>query len=147
MQLRNQILRIVATPDRAWLTILGGILLLCREFVAPGRVIPGVLGGAGVILGAVALTEYRLNAQGLSLLLLSIALLALIWRWRPWYFPALIAAGAGASGARILVLPPWKISASVALATMPALLLVGYLLSVAVRARMNKMAPRYSSRR
>src|SRR4051794_23546491 len=147
MQLRNQILQIVATPDRTWLTILGGILLLCREFIAPGRIIPGVLGGCGVILGAVALTEYRLNPQGLSALLLSIALLLLIWRWRPWYFPTLLAASVGASGARLLVLPPWKISAGVALATMPALVLVGYLLSIAVRARMNKLSLRYPTTR
>jgi hypothetical protein len=49
MNLRQALLGFVASPDRAWLTLLGGALLIARECVAPGRVIPGLLGGVMLI--------------------------------------------------------------------------------------------------
>lgn len=52
MNLRSTLLRFVASPDRAWLTLLAGSLLIARECVAPGRVIPGLLGAIMLITAA-----------------------------------------------------------------------------------------------
>jgi len=138
--MRHWLLNLVATPDRAWLTLLAGILLLCREFIAPGRVIPGVLGGIGVVLSFQALSGYHVDSTGIALLLGAVAALLLQSYRRLVFIPAAAAAILAALGARWLIAPPWRISPAVAMCSVPAVALLGFLLHTAVRARRNKKA-------
>lgn len=86
MNLRDALLRFVATPDRAWLVLLGGALLIARECVAPGRVIPGLLGGIAFITAA-----YHLPSAVPGLAAVA-GLLYLQARRQAWYLPSVAAA-------------------------------------------------------
>lgn len=88
MELREILLRIVASPDRAWLALLAGLLLIARECTAPGLILPGLLGG---VLSCVAL--WHLPAAVPGLLICGI-LLILQARHRFWFIPGALAASA-----------------------------------------------------
>jgi membrane-bound serine protease (ClpP class) len=138
MDLRASLLSLVGTPDRAWFTLLVGVLLVTRELSAPGRVLPGILGGVAVLTAANALTEYRLTLQGITMLGAGIGLVVLqgFRRWQ--YVPGAAAAGAIAGGARLLLAPPWQISWRAAAAGAVVAAICAALFRVAVRARRRK---------
>jgi len=144
MPVHTSLLQLVATPDRAWLMLLAGSLLLSREFIAPGRVLPGVLGGVAMVLAVHALLTggYRLNSAGAGMLGGALMLLVLQARWpRPWCWVGTGAASVlAAAGARWLVAASWQISPGVALATIPDAALLGFLANTAVRAYANKVS-------
>ena len=48
---RDSILTALRDPTRAWIVILIGLVLIYREFNAPGRVLPGVFGGVAACVG------------------------------------------------------------------------------------------------
>jgi membrane-bound serine protease (ClpP class) len=135
--MRTALLQLVATPDRAWLTLLAGSMLLAREFTAPGRVLPGVLGGLGLVLGGFGL--WPVSPGGAALFSLTLVLLAVqAWWARPW--PGMIAAAVcGTVTARYLADAPRQISFPAALATVPAAGVLAWLLWVARRAYINKV--------
>ena len=139
MSIRATLLQIAATPDRAWLTLLAGSIFIAREFVAPGRVVPGVLGGLGLVLGIYGLSGFRINPSGAALLFATLATLTAQAWWPRWLPGALAAAIVGTAAARYLLAPPFQISVPAALATAPAAFLLAWLLFMARRAYINKV--------
>ena len=138
MSLRSALLSLVATPDRAWLTLLAGVLLIARELAAPGRIFPGILGAVGVFTAASALSEYRIAHLGGAALFFSLILIALQSLRRLFWLPAIGAACLMAAGARTLILPPWQISWQAAAAGVPVAILMCVLGRTAVRGYRNK---------
>lgn len=138
MNLRSSFLLLVATPDRAWLVLLAGALLIARECTGPGRILPGLIGGIAVLTAGNALLEFGFTATGL--LLLAVAML-LGWleavRGR-YHIPMMAAAVCTVFAARLLVAPPWQISWAAAAAGAPVMAILAWLASVGVRARRNK---------
>jgi membrane-bound serine protease (ClpP class) len=140
MDLRASLLSLVGTPDRAWFALLVGVLLITRELTAPGRVLPGILGGVAVIAAVNALTDYRLTLQGLAMVASGVVL-AILQGFRRWrYLPGAAAIGTIAGGARLLVAPPWQISWLAAAAGAVVTGICAALFHIAVRARRSKLS-------
>lgn len=138
MDLRTTLLSLAATPDRAWLVLLTGILLVTREFAAPGRILPGVLGAIAIFTAGNALREYQLSPAGLTAVAAAFALTTL-QAFRRWmWLPGAAAAGFLAAGARGLTSPPWQISWPVAITGVPVILILTVLGRWAVRGYRNK---------
>lgn len=94
MDLRELLLRTVASPDRAWLTLLAGLLLIARECAAPGRVFPGMIGAVLVLTAG-----WHLPAAMPGILAAGV-LLILQARHRFWFIPGALAASAAIIAAR-----------------------------------------------
>jgi len=75
MRLAQRLLNILADPNIAYLLMMAGVLGLYVEMTHPGVVFPGVVGGICLVLGLTALHVLPVNASGLALLLLGVALL------------------------------------------------------------------------
>ena len=72
----ERLLHVLASPDLAVMLLMAGALGLYIEFTQPGMVVPGVLGAACLILGAIALQILPFSWLGLIVFLAGIALLA-----------------------------------------------------------------------
>ena len=144
--LRQKIISAIADPNIALILLVIGALCIYVEFSSPGMVAPGVAGAILVLLGLSALSVLPINWLGVALLLLAFTLFAL---------EAKIAAhgvlGVGGTvcmvlGAVMLVNSPYpemRIHWSTAIAlALPFSLITVLLLSLAVRARRNKVADR-----
>jgi membrane-bound serine protease (ClpP class) len=77
MTLRQRILSAVAHPNIAYLLLSLGMLGLTVELWNPGSILPGVVGGVCLLLGAFALQLLPVNYAGLLLMLFGLALFAL----------------------------------------------------------------------
>jgi membrane-bound serine protease (ClpP class) len=130
MDLRSALLALFATPDRGWLALLVGILLIVRELVRPGSIWPGLTGAVLAITAVV-----QLGTRGLPLVVSAVALTVAAGFVRPWYVP-----GAGAALVAMHAGRAWFVSWPAAIAGAPVVLLAAWLLRIAVRARANKMA-------
>lgn len=120
----------VATPDRTWLTLLAGALLIARECVAPGRVLPGLTGGVLFVLALWNLGSAPGPRAGVA------AVAVLLWLqtrygWR--YTPTALAAGLGVVTARHTG-AAWPAS----LASLPAIAILGVLIRIAALGRAKK---------
>ncbi len=141
--LRQKIISAIADPNLALVLLVIGALCIYVEFSSPGLVVPGVAGSILLLLGLSALSVLPINWLGAALLLLSFALFAL---------EAKVAAhgvlGVGGTvtmvlGAVMLVnspFPEMRIHLATALAlAIPFSLITIMLLSLAIRARRNKV--------
>lgn len=72
---RNQLLGLIAHPLVAYVLLLVGIYGSIFELVNPGAALPGVLGGICLLLALFAFQVLPVNAAGLALLLLGLALM------------------------------------------------------------------------
>jgi membrane-bound serine protease (ClpP class) len=139
----EHLLRAIADPNIALLLVVLGVFGIYAEFCSPGLLAPGVMGALFLFLGFTALSRLPINRIGVAITILGLVLCVLEARW-----PArgiLTAAGALALvvGAAALIDPAgsgprihW--STAVALA-IPFALVTSFLLSVAIRARRNKI--------
>ncbi len=75
MRFAQRLLDVLADPNVAYLLMMAGILGLYIEFTHPGVVFPGVAGAICLLLALAALHVLPVNASGLGLLALGIALL------------------------------------------------------------------------
>ena len=71
---RTQLLAVITNPSIAYILLMGGLYGLLFEFMSPGFVLPGVVGGICLLLGLFALQLLPVNYAGLGLILLGVAL-------------------------------------------------------------------------
>ena len=141
--IRQRVLSAIADPNIALLLLVLGALGIYAEFSSPGMVLPGVLGAIAVLLGLGALALFPIGWLGAALVILGLTFFVLEAKFAT--HGILTAGGAIALllGALLLIDTPdpaLHIRFSMALAvTIPFALITSFLLSVAVRARRNKV--------
>ncbi len=74
MDWHHRVLHILSNPNIAYLLMMLGFYGLIYEFINPGAIFPGVVGGMCVIIGLFALQTLPINYAGLLLLLLGLGL-------------------------------------------------------------------------
>jgi membrane-bound serine protease (ClpP class) len=138
-EIRAALLQLVATPDRALLTLVIGSLLIYRELNRPGWIVPGIFGGVAVLTALYSFLDYRLTVLGI--VLLSLGLFAVLlqiagdWFWIPGIAGAILLT----LGARFTVAWPWQISWAASLTMIPFAAITIFLLRTAIRGRRNKL--------
>ena len=141
---RQRIISAVADPNIALVLLVLGALGLYIEFSTPGMIAPGVFGGILILLGLSAISVLPINWLGAALLLLAFALFALEVKFASHGVLGVGGAVAMVLGAVMLVdspIPELRIHWSTALAvTLPFSAITLFLLTIAVRARRNKVA-------
>ena len=116
--------------------MLAGIVMIYREFMAPGRVLPGIAGGVAVSVGAYALGQHPLRFSAVAMILAGVGLIVLQGFGRWYWLPSVLAAVLITLGARELTVPP--ISLGPAATAIPLSLASGFLLHTALAARRRK---------
>lgn len=72
---RTEILSVLTNPNVALILMLVGIYGLIFEFLNPGALVPGTVGGISLIMGLYSLALLPLNWAGVGLILLGLALI------------------------------------------------------------------------
>lgn len=132
---RTRLLMALTDPSVAVILMMIGIYGLLFEFMSPGFVLPGVLGGICLLIGLYALQLLPINYAGVALILLGMAFLV-----AEAFVPSFGALGLGgvaalAIGMVILVDPetapgfaiPWSFIAGVVAITATAVVVTAYL--------------------
>ena len=141
--LRQKIISAIADPNIALVLLVIGALGIYVEFSSPGLIAPGVFGGILVLLGLSAISVLPINWLGAALLVLAFTLFVLEVK-----FTSHGVLGAGGALAMVLgsvmlvesPVPELRIHWSTALAvTLPFSAITVFLLTIAVRARRNKV--------
>ncbi|MFN3943495.1 MAG: NfeD family protein [Allosphingosinicella sp.] len=73
---RNRLLAAITNPNIALILMMIGVYGLFFEFMNPGALYPGTIGAIALLLGFYALAALPVNAAGIGLILLGIALMA-----------------------------------------------------------------------
>jgi membrane-bound serine protease (ClpP class) len=134
--LRQTILNAASDPNIALALVIVGALWIYAEFLAPGKVIPGMVGSLLMVLGLKALAAFPVVPIALLVILIGLACFyrAATVRERAWT----------AIGAVSFVAGTWKLGggrihfATAACLGVPFALITSFLLSIAMRARRNK---------
>jgi len=141
--LRQRIIAAIADPNIALVLLIVGALAIYVEFTAPGLIAPGAIGAILVLLGLSALSVLPINALGAALLLAAFILFVLEAKFAAHGILGICGATAMVLGAVLLVdspLPELRVRWSTAFAlAIPFSLITVFLLSIAVRARRNKV--------
>ncbi|MBX9601206.1 MAG: nodulation protein NfeD [Bryobacteraceae bacterium] len=141
LSMREKIVSRVADPNAGFVLLVLGILGLYAEFTSPGLVLPGVVGAIALLLGLSALSVLPINALGVALLVLSVALFVLEAKYASHGILGAGGAVAMVLGAVLLIEGPpelriqWKTALAVAV---PFSLITMFLLSLVMKARRNK---------
>ncbi|HVW83619.1 MAG TPA: nodulation protein NfeD [Bryobacteraceae bacterium] len=143
LSLRQRVLRGIADPNIALLLLVLGAVCIYAEFSNPGMVAPGVIGSILVLLGLTALAMFPIDWLGAALMILALVFFALEAKFVTHGVLTLGGAAAMTLGAILLIdttLPELRIRWTTALAvSVPFALITTFLLSIAVRARRNKV--------
>jgi membrane-bound serine protease (ClpP class) len=133
---RSTVLAALADPNRAWITLVVGLLLIYRECLAPGRVLPGVFGGVAVTVALYSLLQHPWRGEAVAMIAGGLVLIFVqaVRRW--FWLPSILAAILLTLGAHRLTEPP--IAFLLAAAAVPLSGITVFLLRTAVRARRNK---------
>lgn len=75
LDLRYKVLSLCTDPELAYMMLLGSLGLLYFELTHPGTVIPGVVGGVGLVVAMLALHKLDVEWAGLILIFLGVALM------------------------------------------------------------------------
>jgi len=141
--LRQRIISAIADPNIALVLLIVGALCLYIEFNSPGLVVPGVAGAIMMLLGLSAISVLPINWLGACLLLLAFALFVLEAKFGTHGILAMGGAISMVLGAVMLIdspLPEMRIHWGTAIAlSLPFSIITVFLLSLAVRARRNKV--------
>lgn len=136
---RTRLLAVITDPGVAYLLLMLGFYGLLFEFLSPGMVAPGVIGGISLLLGLFALQMLPFSYTGLALIVLGVSLMV-----GEHFAPGFGVLGLGGVAAfvmgSIMLIDtdspgyriPWPLIAGVAVASAGFLLLV---LNFALRAR------------
>ena len=140
---RQRIISAIADPNIALVLLVVGALAIYVEFSSPGLIAPGVVGAILVLLGLSAISVLPINWLGAALLLVSFTLFALEAKFAAH---GVLAVGGTVSmvlGAVMLIdspLPEMRVHLITALGlALPFGLITAWLVSLAVRARSNKV--------
>lgn len=140
---RERMISAIADPNIALILLVIGALAVYVEFQSPGMIAPGVVGALLILLGLAALSVLPINWLGASLLLLAFVLFALDVKFAAHGVLTLGGAVAMVLGAVMLINSPtpemrihWTTAIGLAL---PFSAITAFLLSLAVRARRNKV--------
>jgi membrane-bound serine protease (ClpP class) len=125
----------LADPNIALPVLIFGAFLIYAEFLLPGRVIFGVVGAVCAALALASLAQLPLDLWGVALMLIGLLCFALEAKAGAHGALALIGACCMFTGA--LTISRWTVALGV---TLPVALVTTFLLSIAVRARRNKLA-------
>ena len=141
--LRERVLLAIADPNIALLLVVLGALGIYLEFHAPGMVAPGVAGAILMLLGLTALAMLPIDWLGAALMILGLTFFVLEAKFAT--HGVLTAGGAVALvlGAVMLIdtnVPELRIRWSTAIGlALPFALITSWLVSMAMRARRNKV--------
>ena len=135
---RDTLLSALQDPNRAWLVFFVGLVLVYRELMAPGRVLPGMAGALAVVVSVYALFQHPWSPEALAMIVAGIALVVLQGFVRWLWLPAAIGALLITLGAHRLTFPP--ISLFSAIWAIPMSAITVYLLRTAVLARRRKVS-------
>lgn len=141
--MRQRLLSAIADPNVALLLVVLGALGMYVEFSSPGLVAPGVIGAIFVLMGLSALSVFPIDWLGAALIVLALVFFVLEAKFAT--HGILTAGGALAMllGALMLIdtrAPELRIHLATALGlTIPFALITTFLLSIAMRARRNKV--------
>ena len=120
-------------PNRALLGVLLGVLLIYRECLRPGSVIPGIGGGVLLVVGLHSLSDQTV-APDVRLHLAMTAGLLVLQAWKTWaWIPGLLACITLTISALHQGFSPVY-----AAATVPVMAVTAFFMRTAVRARLNK---------
>lgn len=97
MQLRQRVLAFLADPTIAYVLLLAGLLGLYLELSHPGTLVPGVVGAICLLVAMGGFQLLPVNATGLGLLVLGVALLV-----AELFLPSFGIVGAGGVAAFVL---------------------------------------------
>ncbi|HEY2013733.1 MAG TPA: nodulation protein NfeD [Bryobacteraceae bacterium] len=141
--LRQKIISAIADPNIALVLLVLGALCVYVEFSSPGLIAPGVIGAFLVLLGLSAISVLPINWLGAALLLLALTLFVLEAKFTSHGILAVGGAVSMVLGAVMLIDSPWPEArvhwgTAIALA-LPFSAITFFLLSLAVRARRNKV--------
>ncbi|HKD05238.1 MAG TPA: NfeD family protein [Bryobacteraceae bacterium] len=125
----------LADPNIALPVLIFGAFLIYAEFLLPGRIIFGVVGAVCAALAAASLAQLPLDVWGVALMLLGLLCFALEAKAGAHGALALIGACCMFTGA--LTITRWSVALAV---TLPFAAVTTLLLSIAARARRNKIA-------
>lgn len=143
LTLRQRIVSAIADPNIALVLLVIGALCLYLELNSPGLIVPGVLGAIMVLLGLSAISVLPINWLGASLLLLAFGLFVLEAKFATHGILGVGGAVSMVLGAVMLVnspLPEMRVHWGTAIAlAVPFSAITVFLLSLAVRARRNKV--------
>jgi membrane-bound serine protease (ClpP class) len=141
--IRQRIISGIADPNIALVLLVIGALGIYVEFSHPGLIAPGVIGAIMVLLGLSAISVLPINGLGVALLLLAFSLFGLEVKLASHGILGAGGAVAMVLGAVMLIDSPqpemrihWSTAISLAL---PFSAITVFLLSLAVRARRNKV--------
>jgi membrane-bound serine protease (ClpP class) len=140
---RDRLLNAIADPNVALLILVIGILGIYVEFSSPGLVAPGVGGAILVLLALTALAMFPIDWLGAALMILGLAFFVLEAKFTTHGVLTTGGAVALALGAMMLVdtnVPELRVHWITAIGlAIPFALITSFLLSIAVRARRNKV--------
>ena len=141
--LRERIVAAIADPNIALILLVLGALGIYVEFSSPGVIAPGVIGAILVLLGLSAISVLPINWMGAAMLLLAFALFALEVKIASHGILGAGGAVAMVLGAVMLIqtdVPEFRIQWTTAIGlALPFSAITVFLLTIAVRARQNKV--------
>jgi membrane-bound serine protease (ClpP class) len=141
--LREQILGWLMDPNIAFLVLVIGALAVYVEFTHPGAVVPGVVGVLFILLAVFALNLLPTRFSALALIALAFVLFALEAKFVSHGALTLGGIAALTLGGLLLVdgpIPQMRVKLIVALSvSLPFGLITAFLMSIAWRARRNKV--------
>jgi membrane-bound serine protease (ClpP class) len=127
------------SPEVAFLLVIAGAFAICWELLAPGMVVPGVVGLLGFVKGAWTLSHDNPTWYGTALIVLALMLFAVEIKAHTHMVSGLAGTVALAAGAMLLIRGPHAISPILAFPLAAAFgTITVWLGRLAMRARRNK---------
>ena len=140
--IRERVVSLTSDPNLAFILLALGALGIYVEFNAPGLVAPGVFGGILLLLGLNGLSVMPINWMGAAMIVLGLAFFVMEAKYPSHGGLGIGGAIALAIGAMVLIdaPPDLRIRPMTAIGvTLPFALITLFLVTLAVRARNNKV--------